>query len=264
MTPNRREILEKVASGDLTPEEAETLLNEDAPPGSEGSEAPARPTPTIRRVRISAGFGAISVVGDADVAEAEIEGIHQASVDGDTLVIAGDFEGVTPGVFAVNLGGRRGRRIRVHTGHHGRGRSAGALRVRINPSLELDAKLDAGPLSISGIAAPIRARSAAGPITIEDVVEPIDVAVNAGAIRINGRFDHGDSRVRSDAGAIRIELEAGSDVEVSANAALGKVVVPGMTEGGKGFGSTRSATVGSGAATLRVETAMGSIQVLER
>jgi hypothetical protein len=259
MTPDRREILEKVASGDLTPEEAEALLSEDAP----ASEAPARPTATIRRVRISAGFGAISVVGDADVAEAEIEGIHQASVDGDTLVIAGDFEGVTPGVFAVNLG-RRGRRIRVHTGHHGRGRSAGALRVRINPSLELDAKLDAGPLSISGIAAPIRARSAAGPITIEDVVEPIDVAVNAGAIRINGRFDHGDSRVRSDAGAIRIELEAGSDVEVSANAALGKVVVPGMTEGGKGFGSTRSATVGSGAATLRVETAMGSIQVLER
>jgi hypothetical protein len=37
-----------------------------------------------------------------------------------------------------------------------------------------------------------------------------------------------------------------------------------MKEGGRGFGSTHEVFVGDGDATLRVETAMGSIQVISR
>lgn len=268
MTPERREILEKVASGELTPEEADRLLREDGagePAAAKATDADRPSTTTIRRVRVDAGFGAVSITGDPTVTEAEIDGMHSASVDGDTLVIASEFGDVGPGTFSINLGGR-GRRIRVNTGSGARGiiatRGASALRIRMNPDLELDAKLDAGPLHIRGITAPIRARSSAGPIAIDGVRSPVDVAVNAGAIRINGLFTEGESRVRSDAGAIRIELDEGSNVTVSADAALGKIVLPGMTDGGrKAFGSRCEATIGDGAATLRVETAMGSIIV---
>jgi hypothetical protein len=132
----------------------------------------------------------------------------------------------------------------------------------MNPSLALDARLDAGPLSISGVVGAIRARSAAGPITIEGFEGPLDVSVNAGAIRAAGRLTHGESRVRSDAGAVRVELDPTSSVRIRAEAALGKVLVLGNDSPKRGrFADRQEATIGDGVATLRLDTAMGSIHV---
>jgi hypothetical protein len=140
------------------------------------------------------------------------------------------------------------------------------LRIRMNPALELDVELDAGPLSIRDVKGPIRARVAAGPISIDEFVGPLDVSVNAGAIRAIGKLIDGESRVRSDAGAVRIELDPSSSVHVVGHAALGKVIVLGDTEQKRrGFGGDRrEATLGAGDATLRVETAMGSVHVSVR
>lgn len=249
MTPDRREILERVARGEISPEEADRLLAGDDTP------APSKDSP-VRRVNVSAGFGAIIVTGDPDVVEAEVEGAHSASVEGDTLVIRSDVEVMTPGAFAIHLGPRKQKAFKIG------GRQAGSLRVRMNPGLALEAKIDAGPLSITGVTGPIRARAAAGPITIEEFEGPLDVAVNAGAVRALGRITSGDSRIRSDAGAVRIELDPSSSVRVHADAALGKVVLPGSEEPERRrFGSRREATIGAGEGTLRVETAMGSIHV---
>jgi hypothetical protein len=172
MSPDRRDILEQVARGEITPEEADRLLSGQdlsaeaaSPPPPPGSDSP------IQKIKVVAGFGAIVVVGDPDVAEADVEGAHSASIDGDTLVIRGDVEAVTPGAFAIHLGPRRHRVGGVRIGSH----HASSLRVRMNPALDLEAKIDAGPLSISGINASIRARAAAGPITIEDFDGPLDV-----------------------------------------------------------------------------------------
>jgi hypothetical protein len=271
MTPDeRREILERVAGGELSPADAEALLGTlEEPSAAQSGAAPQ--ASTIRRVRVEADFGALVIVGDDGVREAEVDGIHTATVDGDTLVISGDrpervMAGI-PGVFSFNLnrrhiGGRRvGRRFHVDVGGKDGPGGLGPLRIRMHPDLELDARLEAGPMSITHIAAPIRARASAGPIRIDDATGPMDVAVNAGAIRIRGRFDHGDSRVRSDAGGIRIELDPASSVRITASAAVGKVIVPGRDDASKGFGSSREAMVGEGAGTLRVETAMGSINV---
>ncbi len=256
MGPDRREILEQVARGELTPEEADELLRGDdaAPP----SDAPSEPASELKRVKITAGFGAISVLGDPNVAEAEVDGLHSASVDGDTLVIRGDVEPDAPGTFAIHLGPRKKVRAIRFGGAH----AASSLRVRMNPSLALEAKLDAGPLSITGVHGSIRARSAAGPITVEDFDESLDVSVNAGAVRVIGKITRGESRIRSDAGAVRVELDPASSVHIFADAALGKVVLPGTQEPDRRrFGSRREAIIGAGDGTLRVETAMGSIHV---
>lgn len=255
MSLDRREILERVARGDLSPEEADELLEgHESPPAPVAAEPPSE----VRRVKITAGFGAIAVIGDPDVAEAEVDGLHSASHDGDTLIIRGDVEPDVPGTFSINIGPRKRVRHVRFGGAHG----ASRLRVRVNPSLAVEARLDAGPLSIAGVHGPIRARSAAGPITIEDFDNTLDVAVNAGAVRAIGRITQGDSRIRSDAGAVRVELDTSSNVRILADAALGKVVLPGNEEPDRRrFGSRREATIGDGEATLRVETAMGSIHV---
>ena len=256
MVIDRREILERVARGELSPEQADELLR--------GEDAPAPPPPPaeasseIRRIKITAGFGAISVLGDANVAEAEVDGLHSASVDGDTLVIRGDVEPGLPGTFAIHLGPRKKVRAIRLGGAHG----ASSLRVRVNPSFAVEAKLDAGPLSVTGVHGPIRARSAAGPITVEDFDDTLDVSVNAGAVRVIGKIIRGESRIRSDAGAVRVELDPSSSVRIYADAALGKVVLPGPQEPDRRrFGSRREAIIGDGEGTLRVETAMGSIHV---
>jgi hypothetical protein len=258
MAPDRREILEKVARGELSPEEADELLREPGEPAPP-PPAPAAPASGIERIKVTAGFGAMVIVGDPGVAEAEIEGSHSASVEGDTLVIRGDLEPHGPGAFAIKVDTRR--RPRVGAVRFG-GAHAASLRVRMNPALALEAKIDAGPVSISGITGPIRARAAAGPITIEDFVNTLDVAVNAGAVRAVGTITGGESRIRSDAGGVRVELDPSSSVHIYADAALGKVVLPGSEEPQRRrFGSRREATIGSGVGTLRVETAMGSIHI---
>jgi hypothetical protein len=265
MTPDRREILERVASGEISPEEADQLLR-----SLDGTPSPEAPAPTgtkIRTVKVTAGFGAIVVSADPTVAEAEIEGRHSASIDGDVLVIRGeqwtdDEDAPGPGAFTIHLGGRN-RRKRFHLGGLHIGGERTNLRIRMNPSLGLDARIDAGPMAINGILGPIRARSAAGPIALEGFEGPLDVSVNAGAVRASGRLTHGDSRIRSDAGAVRVELDPSSSVSIRAEAALGKVLVLGDDAPKRGrFGPGRQeATIGDGTGTLRVETAMGSIHV---
>lgn len=256
MSPDRRDILEQVARGELTPEEADRLLSGEEPAQAGPAEAEAHSP--IRRIKVTAGFGAIVVVGDPDVAEADVDGAHSATIDGDTLVIRGDVEPAGAGAFSIHLGPRRHRVGGVRIGSH----HASSLRVRMNPALALEAKIDAGPLSISGVAGPIRARAAAGPITIEDFDGPLDVSVNAGAVRAVGRITSGESRIRSDAGAVRVELDPSSSVRIYADAALGKVILPGAEEPERRrFGSRREAVIGDGDGELRVETAMGSINV---
>jgi hypothetical protein len=271
MSPERREILEQVARGDVTPEQAEELLR------SLDEPAPESPTPQagISRVKVTGGFGAIVVEGDDSVTEAEIDGPHSAAIDGDTLVVTANLSaygfdsdekdwGGVPGVFEINLGRgqeRRAKRVRAFKIGKG-GHAVSALRIRMNPSLALDVRLDAGPLTINRMHGPIRARSAAGPISIEGSTAPLDVSVNAGAIRVVGRLTEGESRIRSDAGAVRVELDPSSSVEIIAEAALGKVLIPGHGDsGGRRFGSSCTATIGAGDGTLRVDTAMGSIHV---
>ncbi|MEX2393352.1 MAG: hypothetical protein WD826_02615, partial [Actinomycetota bacterium] len=259
MTDARRAILERVAKGEITPADAEAALRdlESAPGGShEGRWTPppagagpaadpprtarpaAAPSGSIRRIKVRADFGALVIEGDPTVAEAEIDGPHTATVEGDTLVIRGQrWTDLDPeitrsgaGVFAINVG-RGGRGHRIKRGRLNFGEFFGngvQLRIRINPTLALESTLDAGPMSISGVTGPIRARSAAGPITIEGFESPLDAAVNAGAIRAVGRLTSGESKVSSDAGAVRVVLDPASSVHILAEAALGRVMIPGI------------------------------------
>jgi hypothetical protein len=270
MALSRREILERVASGELSPEEADELLRE-AAGAQETPSPPAAAASHITRLKIRSGFGAIVVVGDESVVEAEVDGLHQASHEDDTLVIHSDLDPDVPGAFEIDLGRHRRRRGRLGiavgpmvfgASHRGRPLQKASLRIRMNPNLDLDVRLDAGSLSLTHLRAPVRARMSAGPITIEDFTAPLDVSVNAGAIRALGELTYGESRIKSDAGAVRVGLSPTSNVRILADTALGKIVLPGHDpESGKRFSSRREAVVGAGDATLRVETAMGSINV---
>jgi hypothetical protein len=259
----RREILEAVAAGRLTPTEAADQLAaldadkagsaraageraDGADEGGEGGEQGREKVIVVKkgdgaarkvvRIKVEGTFRAIEVVGDDDVVEAVAEGDHRSRVEGDVLVIDGsamlgesdDEESSSNADFGEwfqSTGRRHARRIRVG------GRAVGAagvyrprpLRVRMNPDLMLDARVEAGPLVIKRVRGPVTARVAAGPLTITGFESPIDLKVSAGKVTAKGRVDHGESHIDCDAGKVRLHLDKDSHARVRAQATLGKV-----------------------------------------
>ena len=253
----RRTILEAVAAGRVTPSEAAdqlAALEADEAGSARSEETAGRDasdddnsrveervivlkqgdgTETkLLRIKVEGTFRAIEVVGDDDVLEAVAEGDHRSRREGDVLVIDGSAFGDEDDETAASdfgdwfqtTGRRHVRRIRVG----GRGAGAGAyrprpLRVRMNPDLTLDARVEAGPLVIKRVRGPVTARVAAGPLTITGFESPIDLKVSAGKVTAKGRVDHGESHIDCDAGKVRLHLESGSHARVRAQATLGKV-----------------------------------------
>jgi hypothetical protein len=266
MTMTEREILEAVATGRMTPDQAAELLETaNSPRGGEPSEgrdaepsdptAGAGPTPGFR-VRISATARGVRVVGDPSVAEATVEGSHRAHRDGDTLFIDGNIELDDVGGFTFE-----GRRPPWHRQWANWRRFAEQLVVRVNPSCPVDAEVSAGSLVVVGVTGPLRVVVAAGSARVDGIGSPFDIETRAGAVRVRGRLDAGESRIRCEAGSVNVHLARGSDVRVRARTDLGRVRVHGVSGHEPPLGGQREVTVGAGTATLDIETAMGSVDI---
>lgn len=254
----RRKILEAVAAGRMDPSDAaDALADLDV-----AAEPPSPPPPTpetaerrverqvivheqpgpshsrsdrepssIRLIKVDANFRPVEVIGDPSVREAVAEGNHRVRWESDVLVIDGaallddeddDYDHDDGADIGEWFRTRGPRHVRFAYSNRGEYRPR-PLRVRVNPDLPLEARVEAGPLKIIRVHGPIKARVAAGPLLIEDFESPIDVRVAAGKVDATGRIDHGASTIDCDAGKVRLHLRRGSDARVSASATLGKV-----------------------------------------
>jgi hypothetical protein len=138
------------------------------------------------------------------------------------------------------------------------------LTIRMRPDLALDAGVTAGSLKVAGVTGPLRVSLAGGSAKIDRFGGPLDLSVEAGSVRGSGLLVAGSSRIRCQAGSVRIHLERGSSVKVRARAELGNVVLPGDEDGERwlaGGGAAREVTVGGGEALLEIEAHMGSVVV---
>ncbi len=241
----RREILEAVAAGRMDPSlAADRLADIDAgfadedEPVEESTEARVERRVIVRDagdspitcIKVDASFRSIEIVGDDTVREAVAEGPHRVRWEGDTLVIDGasigddDDDDDRPdfGEWFRTSSGRGAHRVGMAFREAQEYRPR-PLRVRVNPRVPLEARVEAGPLTIRRVTAPVKARVAAGPLVIEGFESPIDVRVSAGKVDARGRVDHGVSTIDCDAGKVRLHLERGTDARVNASATLGKV-----------------------------------------
>lgn len=239
----RRKILEAVAAGRMDPgDAADALADIDAgfaPPAddahvhepAEDDRAPGRRATRVASIKVDGNFRSIEVVGDDGVNEAIADGPHRVRWEGDVLVIDGaavfdddEDDDARPdfGEWFRTTGPRRIHRARMaYTG--GGDFKSRPLRVRVNPDLPLEARVEAGPLTIRRVRGPVKARVAAGPLVIEGFESPIDIKVAAGKVVASGLLDHGVSTIDCDAGKVKLHLEHGSDARVTASATLGKV-----------------------------------------
>lgn len=250
----QREILQKVADGELSAAEAEErlrALDDDGP-----RETPSDPTAPLRLVEVVGSFRTASIVGDPDVREAVVEGRHTAARDGDVLRIsAEEHEQGETGNFRFE---HDDRRVKVTLGP---GSKPLPLKVRMNPALALDVSMAAGALKIKRVRGPIKANVSAGAIRIEGFAAPIDLQVAGGAVNADGTLTEGESRIRCEAGSVRVKLTKESSVKVVARAGLGKVALPGVKAASFIGGGTQEAVVGDGVATLEIDASLGAVNV---
>lgn len=253
MTDDLKDLLNRVASGELSPEDAQAQLQATAPAPrpTPGQEPPAEP---VERIVVRGSAVRLTVVGDPTVATAVAEGPHRVSHVGHTLTIhsdlsSGDYETEVPrSAFATWL-------TTVN-------RAGANLVVRINPNLPVEVLNVAGSLELSGIRAQASVGVEAGSAKVHDGSGPLALSVASGSADVDWQF-HGDSSVSTDLGSARVHVLPGSDVAIRAEATLGMASIR------LGDGSVIKASpnthppvvVGSGAGHLAVTSRLGSVVV---
>jgi hypothetical protein len=258
MEDGRRQILERVARGELAPEEAAARLeelerDEPAAPDQPDDRRPAPLVGTdagVRQIKVISEFGSVQVIGDGSVREAVVEGPHSVSHEDGRLVIEHDAD---DGDFFFSRPGRVSFR-----GRHRHQR----LVVRMNPALPLEVASMAGSIRIRDLTGPIQASVQAGSTIIDSFRGPLNLTSAAGSIRASGTLTEGESRISCQAGSVRIQLERGSSVRVRARAQMGRVRIDGSKRGESlGIGGGDEVMIGEGKATLDIDATMGWIRV---
>jgi hypothetical protein len=256
----QREILNQVATGKITAEEGaarlESLDAAETPRPAESAPPRAAQSGTsdTRRIKVVSQFGSAEIVGDPSVAYVVADGPHRARQDGDTMVI--DH---LPFEESDNFTFSRGDRRIVNNSVDLHRRS---LSVRMNPQLALLASVQAGSVRIEGVQGPIDGEVQAGNCRVSGFRGPLNFVIQAGNLSASGRLDGGTSKVRCEMGSVKVHLEKGSSVRVTARTTLGKLSID--TEGSDQviLGQTgKDVTVGAGAGSLDIECTMGNVRV---
>ena len=245
MQDAKREILNQVSRGELSPEDAERRLAELEQPPADAATAVATAEP-VTAVRVLRSAGTAEIVGDASVKEAVADGPHVVRQEGGTLVIESRPNPGDGYIFGP---------ISIGTDLHRK------LRVRMNPNLPLEVDIQAGSLRVSGLKEAIKAEVQAGSAKIDGFEKQLDVTVQAGSVHANGKLTWGVSRISCEAGSVRVNLDPASSVTIQARTSLGRISLPGGESRSTIGGERLEAIVGGGDATLGIESSMGSVVV---
>lgn len=247
-------ILQAVADGTLSPEEA-TARIEARPAPSADDATPAAPIEPVRRLVIRGGALRLIVVGDPEVAEAVADGPHRTERDGDALVISSN---VTEGGYSTEPP----RSAFMSWLSQVMDRVGATLTIRVNPELPLQVLMVGGSLDITGIRAAVSVGVEAGSARLAEGAGPVNLEVTSGSARVDWTFT-GESAVRADMGSAFVLVRADSDVAVTAEATLGQGLVKAHDgiRTSKSDQSTSPVIVGAGAGTLHAVARMGSVQV---
>src|SRR5216684_261054 len=130
------------------------------------------------------------------------------------------------------------------------------LTIRMNPTVPLVARVQAGNVRIDGIHSALTAEVQAGNCRVNDFRGPIRLRVVAGNVEASGRLDSGASSIRCNMGEVRVSLARRSSVTITARTTMGDVAIEG--EGITHSGSNQ-AMLGDGAGTLEIDCTLGSV-----
>lgn len=265
MMRTQREILEDVAAGRISPEDAarelageQDVVGEAEEPSAVGDGPDPPPAGDVTALRIVAAVGSVRVIGDPSVAGAVATGPHRMHRTNGTLVITSEHLGdmgepdvdedeagrVRTGAFAFDRSWGRIRRIPILRVTHG---LREVTEVRVNPRLPLSVDVSAGSARVSGIEAPMVCDVSAGSCKVDGLRGSISGDVSAGSLTVRGVIT-GDGELSCEAGSLSVELEPGSDVTVAVDLNLGST-------------NHTQLVAGTGAGRLGIRGSLASVKV---
>lgn len=264
MTQSLRDILNRVATGELSPEEAQSQL---AAAQAEHAEEPApaeAPRPdleplvapsNISRIVVRATGVRLTIVGDASVDSAIADGPHKVTFENDRMVIGSDlsqpggYTGEAPRSAFMNW---------ISTVN----KAGSNLRVRVNPDLPLEVLNIAGSLDLSGTSGSAAIGVEAGSARLSRGSGPLALSVASGSADVEWMFT-GDSSVVCELGSAKVTVLPGSDATVSVDATLGSAAIRTATgiQKASSAGGPLSTIVGEGTGKLTVTAKLGSAEV---
>ena len=252
-----RDLLSRVAAGDLDPAEAARLLDEDpaAPTVDRTTDLTASPSGSVTAIHLKAGGVKLTVVADPTVDTLVADGPHALRQDGPTLVLEAPGEDgwrtQPPPKFlgwVPNVVWTAGRGEKLH--------------VRVNPAIPLTVDASASAVEIVGTRSSLTLGGSASSVKVRDHVGTVHGTLSMGSLAVVGVFT-GPSDLACELGSVDLRLDRGSDVTVTAFAEMGSLRVAGGEGADDSFDGTASRTVVAGAGThpfaLTVRMGSGSI-----
>ncbi len=286
------DILRRVASGDLTPEQALPLLEvaRGAAPSSGGAPSATgdrEPQPAVtppwgtspgpgvrlagqggepvsegdrpRLVRIAVSYRSLEVVADPSVTGAFVSGDHTVRRDGETLVVEASAlpflaDDDEPGArFSFSNLPKTIARARNWQNEH--------LTVRFNPELPIEIDVAGASVRLVGGEAGARIRLLASALKVDRVRGPLDVDAVSSSVK-GTMGPSGASRISAESSSVKVQLLAGTGVRIHARNRMGKVVLPNsVTKGDMVDPGLREAVVGDGGGELVIESVMSSVVI---
>jgi len=290
-----RDILDSVAAGRITPQEASALLAARSAPGAAGNAAAAaEPTTTPPPVDDSTATAPVS----ATIADAPAADAPSASSRTNEPVVRPGASGPTR--LRVRAVGRRvrivgepflstvaveGPHVMRHEGDVLTIASEGEFQatldnftlrtpnlrdlqerfvdltrelvIKVNPRLEVEIEVTAGSVSIERAPRVSHVRITAGSAKLRDVTGPLDLLVQGGSATVEGGISMGDSKLRVESGSLQVNLLVGTNATVTNDVQLGRLTWDGES------GGPVERIVGNGVAGLRIEGMMGAVNVRE-
>lgn len=250
-TTSLRDLLTRVASGDLDPAEAARLLDED--PSAPTVDRSATVPSTVAGVVIRAGGVKLTVLHDPSVDTAFVEGPHTLHEDGGTLVIeapgsqgyrttdAPRFLGWVPAVWT----GGRGEKVTV----------------RINPSLPLTIDATASAVEVVGHCAPLALTCNSSAIKVRGHRGPVTGSVAMSSLDVDGVLT-GPGSLVCELGSVNLRMLPGSDLVLRTTGDMGSVKINGE-KSDLGFDAEgRKTLIGAGSTPYNLAVRMGSATVV--
>jgi hypothetical protein len=258
-TDSLRDLLTRVAAGEIDAAEAARLLDEDpaAPTVDRTSDLPASPSGRVTALIIKAGGVKLTIVADPTVDTLVADGPHTLRQDGPTLVLeapgadgwktqpAPKYLGWVPNVVWT-----AGRGEKVH--------------VRVNPALPLTVDATASAVEIVGTRSSLTLGGSASSVKVRDHVGSLHGTLSMGSAKIATTLT-GPSDFSCELGSVDLRLEDGSDVTVTAFAEMGSLYFAGHGKEPWSYDGRASQTIvaGAGTHTFGLSVRMGSASIME-
>jgi hypothetical protein len=250
-----RDLLARVAAGDLDPAEAARLLDDDpAAPTVDATAATTSVDGAVASLTIHAGGVKLTVVADPTVDTVVVDGPHGLRREGSSLVLEvpgdGGWKTTPPPRFL-------GWVPTVWTG--GRGEK---VHVRVNPRIALTVEATACAVEVTGLRAALTLGGSASSVKVRDHEGALHGSMAMGSVAVVGTVAE-PSDLTCELGSLDVRLTSRSDVTITATSELGEVKVSGPGKLAQETSTSRQTlVVGDGANPFTVAVRLGSASVV--